>query len=905
MNTTGSENEPVTPRPETPKDLKTLLKSKDRVKSKTSMKSARRAKSAAKKEEVLEPTELFNEDIIPLVLTSKTQEIFQCVIDHDVTEEKPYKLIKKEDIINDMKTRAAISDFHPFKQLILDYPADELLVIYDRDFKYGQSFYLTINETMKESILQSFEQKVEEKEKEEEVEEIPDLKEIRSKVWTNLGSDVEIEEETVKESPTKMNFMISRIRRDFGVPVVFDDRSVSDAKDSYLECASYLDASFNIKILERDFGVQAVSKLEENSTQTKWTYPRNACTQYASREFTMEEKDEFFKSEALNDFVNSVALRFESALQQNEIMDVFYDDWKGLSDEESVFGGKADCHLKEYQSFTDLHKSQGKRISDIEWHPTILGLVAVALVDIITMEDRMNLTNRSLRSHSYILFWNFTDPIHPQIMLEAPDDIYSFQFCPTDPNIVVGGCRNGQVVLWDISKFSSRLQGILPAAKPNTVKSNLLPELDPAPPCEVPIARHCAVSSIENGHKAVVTDICWLPDHFEITKYGIPCENVEGICVQLATCSPDCCILFWDIRRPKASLQTMQEKRKIEKELQNPEGVPNTFKHLDLNWKPMHKVLLPKIGTNGEYSPMRISMREKCSDKVHEKAQFYLTGDKGEVLEYGSLDVPSTRDLTTLSEINTFLFIGTEDGEIIDVDWQVEKDIDTGKMTTPRPTNCYAVHDGPVNTVQRSPFFREIILTVGGWTFAIWKEGATLGPLLHSACALKRCTTGHWSLSRPGVILIGKEDGNIDIWDLLEKTHEPSQTQNISSVAISCIKPWIVSPKQHLLAVSDDFGTLHILEVPWALRHPLNQERSNVEGYFDREVKRLDYFEERKILRNTKKELEDQQEEEPVPTAEVKTPEQVEEELKKQYAAYLMLEKKVIFAQLGKKYEES
>ncbi|CAJ0953911.1 unnamed protein product [Ranitomeya imitator] len=36
-------------------------------------------------------------------------------------------------------------------------------------------------------------------------------------------------------------------------------------------------------------------------------------------------------------------------------------------------------------------------------------------------------------------------------MLECPDDIYCFQFCPSDPNIIAGGCMNGQVVLWDIS----------------------------------------------------------------------------------------------------------------------------------------------------------------------------------------------------------------------------------------------------------------------------------------------------------------------------------------------------------------------------------------------------------------------------------------------------------------------
>lgn len=58
-------------------------------------------------------------DILPLVLTAATQEIFGCVVDEDVTVEKPYKLLDKQDIIQDFKTRAAVSDFSPAKHIVL------------------------------------------------------------------------------------------------------------------------------------------------------------------------------------------------------------------------------------------------------------------------------------------------------------------------------------------------------------------------------------------------------------------------------------------------------------------------------------------------------------------------------------------------------------------------------------------------------------------------------------------------------------------------------------------------------------------------------------------------------------------------------------------------------------------
>ena len=38
--------------------------------------------------------------------------------------------------------------------------------------------------------------------------------------------------------------------------------------------------------------------------------------------------------------------RFELALQQNEIMDVFFIDWLHLGDADDTFGSKADNHLK-------------------------------------------------------------------------------------------------------------------------------------------------------------------------------------------------------------------------------------------------------------------------------------------------------------------------------------------------------------------------------------------------------------------------------------------------------------------------------------------------------------------------------------------------------------------------------
>lgn len=43
-------------------------------------------------------------------------------------------------------------------------------------------------------------------------------------------------------------------------------------------------------------------------------------------------------------------------------------------------------------------------------------------------------------------------------------------------------------------------------------------------------------------------------------------------------------------------------------------------------------------------------------------------------------------------------------------------------LIAPRPDHYFTVHSGAITCLERSPFFKDIILSVGGWTFAIWKE---------------------------------------------------------------------------------------------------------------------------------------------------------------------------------------
>ncbi|XP_010581045.1 PREDICTED: WD repeat-containing protein 63 [Haliaeetus leucocephalus] len=807
-----------------------------------------------KKDEVdLSMAGIGHPEIFPLVFTTKTQEIFNCRVDEDVTEENCFKLIKKEDIIQDLKTRATISDFHPIKKVVLEYPGEELLVVFDAKFQYGQNFYFVASEEAKENLLkrpETAEEKEGEKEEEnrEETLEIHPYKPPVHKPWVSLGSEKEVEEESVKDTVIKIKYMISRVRKKFGAPITFTDKNASHVKDSYFECTSYQDKTFSIKILEKDVGIQMVPKVKEASTQTKWTYPKNAATQYFPRQLSNEEKEESLSSEKLKEFLTSVHLRMEIALQQNEIMNAFFDDWKALAEDENSSGGKPDVYLKAYQSFTDLRYFKNRTISCVCWHPTIYGIIAVSARDQLSYKEQVNLSDKSLLQQSVILFWSFFDSMHPQLLLECPEDIFCFQFSPSDPSIIAGGCINGQVVLWDISQHEEKLQNAKTVAdgiKITAVNTESLMQVQQSS-TEPTLVRYCAVSSIQYSHKKPVTDIHWLPDYFEDNQMAATFDKRAETRVQLVTCSPDCSVLFWNIPATKLPEQLSSEKVREGEIFDMPPDVPDTFKHLNLCWKPLVKINLCESDINTEYGPVRISLRElhyhyKTSEKVQSLNTLEVPTKES---PYTEMSNSSSKNLKVLQSISTDFFVGTEDGEIIYSDWKMEIESDSAKPVSKfKFLNTYTIHTETINTLQRSPFFKDIILSVGGRNFAIWKEGVTNGPILQSSCSAGRNTAGHWSLTRPGVFFIGRDDGNIDIWDLLKKTHEPSHFQNISESMITFISPWTASSKQHFLAVSDDLGVLHVLEICQTLSHPSRNEHADVLDYLEREVKYLKYCE--------------------------------------------------------------
>jgi hypothetical protein len=102
-----------------------------------------------------------------------------------------------------------------------------------------------------------------------------------------------------------------------------------------------------------------------------------------------------------------------------------------------------------------------------------------------------------------------------------------------------------------------------------------------------------------------------------------------------------------------------------------------------------------------------------------------------------------------------------------------------------------------------------------------------------------------WSPSRPGVILLGKVDGTVDVWDFTDQSHMPSMTAPVASSKITSMS----FRDGSILAVGDEKGNLHIVEMPRTLRKKVGNEGVLIENFFDSEDRRVKYVAARMAIR--------------------------------------------------------
>uniref|UniRef100_A0A3Q0KMK2 Putative testis development protein nyd-sp29 n=1 Tax=Schistosoma mansoni TaxID=6183 RepID=A0A3Q0KMK2_SCHMA len=794
----------------------------------------------------------------PIFLSKSSQKIFNIVTDEQITRESPIILLNKSDILKDLQLRAAVSDFSVQKVAIKNYPGSDILLIYDADYKFGQNFVIVLSEETKSLILNPVKQAVDgqsehdsngdmndsindDEDKIEEYKESSDLcflfKSKSEHGWIELGSENEITEMNTFETRSKVYTIFQRPRKEFGSVLQLQDENATQ-KGFSEQILSREDESFNIPIMELDKSTTNCEIICDKGVNTNWRYPKNAFTQYVPRMYTSDELKHYYheNNDALRKISKLYPL-FEQSLLENEMYNFLSNDYENLPIGDETYDTRSDNTFKEFLSFTDLKYSKNKAITMIQWHPNIKGIIATSISERIIYDQRIDQASRILLQPTHIILWSFNDPLKPQLLLNAPDDIICFQFNPTNSNYIAGGCVNGQVVLWDIEKHIDDLTNVKSRLKQN----NQMPlfVFDENELNKISTSYYSALSNIESSHGLPITDLKWIPDHLEINRLGYCFENHTQKCVQLMTCGLNGEILLWDIRPEKTPLAI----NKTSDSLKPPINVPLTFSALDLKWKPLLRIHLYTNDPVNDHAPIKFCIREMQGDRS------LLTSNTKD----SSINTTdNSSKLLPLPNADTHIYAGTEDGAIIYVDWIPHKDQDTGKMQTPKPEFCSSRHDGPISHLCRSPFDSSLVLAIGGWIWTMWKEGVTSGPIIESGRANKPLTGGSWSPTRPSVFYTCRVDGSIEVWDLLDKTYEPTMIQSISANSLTAISIWD-SPKRQFIATGDIQGVLQLFIVPRRLQTPLPSELKKFNEYIEREVKRKEFVSMRWNLREQEK----------------------------------------------------
>jgi WD40 repeat protein len=212
------------------------------------------------------------------------------------------------------------------------------------------------------------------------------------------------------------------------------------------------------------------------------------------------------------------------------------------------------------------------------------------------------------------------------------------------------------------------------------------------------------------------------------------------------------------------------------------------------------------------------------------------------------------------------IYFGTQDGDFVVADFSpiekrstvIDADDSSGVYKTFNTVNItksiVKAHFSVCHTVLQHPFFPDYVLSIGSESFKIWKLDCK-SPIWTSPHSSVSLTSGAWSPSKPGVLFIGRQDGVIEVWDFLDKSHAPS-VESIVHQNVGLTSMQFLSNKySQYLAVGTSQGSLHVQEVPRNLaRMSSPDEETLIANFFTNERVKVDYYSHRFEIHKTQRE---------------------------------------------------
>jgi WD40 repeat protein len=205
--------------------------------------------------------------------------------------------------------------------------------------------------------------------------------------------------------------------------------------------------------LQAGCGIKLIPTVKGTSFQSSYFNTSTKVCLYNRDDFIQQHKDnvaqisDVTEIPSIEHVIRNVEVKIEEAIQSNETIDVFHDEFETLEAEKTDGSGNLANMINNTRTFSNLDYTKNKLVTDIQWEPNKENVIAASCIENIKYEERVQ------RSGAYIpgsiIIWTFAEFNSVLCVLKAPLEITCFKFNPYRPHIVVAGTISGQVCMWD------------------------------------------------------------------------------------------------------------------------------------------------------------------------------------------------------------------------------------------------------------------------------------------------------------------------------------------------------------------------------------------------------------------------------------------------------------------------
>ena len=652
--------------------------------------------------------------------------------------------------------------------------------------------------------------------------------------------------------------LITRPKREFEAPInnLFQDKNSSEEQTVGNNEVKGVKSANEYPLSERssiEMGFQTANSTVTKSFQVAKKVKVNDYTQ--TEKNLSDIKEEFTKRvngylsnknslTSLDNFLQRIKPKMEEALQSNETINIFMNDFDldKFNRIGNDEGGIKSSGEQEARTFRDNSAgTKNKKEKCVHWIRSIDNSIPF-----IAHSLKRNLTFEEnvkiigVPYQSGVLFWNIKDVEQNSPVFEVATPGEVTCF-EFDPNNV----NNMVIALSSGQLMFIKFFDLINILK-NHASSDMFNYLKKSDVKEFYVYN---LSSLKWTHQSQITAVKWFPPGYSFKKKGqmqfSPDEHESSIVVSLGE---DGIAMIWDYRG--------------------------------------------------------LSLHESKSAQIVNDVNDYLIPKKIEVNKVDSIGriTGTGLEIEDMGNQKFYFYISTDEGQIYCVDMGA-------KNTADNPTGNVVMHYNnryfrPVLYFERSPFFKDIFLTVHDFHFSLWAKGRPKAIFMSPNLDNCSYTCGKFSPTRPGVIYLCKSNGEIDTWDLLDESHKPSVKDTLIKEKITSINIFRYNipvdenaenqtqTSVEYMMVGDISGQMTQIEVPKLFSEIVPDEENIMKNFFNNEIERQEYMEIRMKKIEEDSNVKEETEHEPENEA--------EKELEYKYAeeAYL-IERKKIAEELG------